>query len=223
MYIKLKITITGIQITNKSLQRGKSCFSSLKINTRNKNTKINVYFMFIWNCFYITCSNFRKERFRVKRSALYVVIVLLIITRGGWLRYRNFQPVVRTKHILPLYELYAHKQTLSPFFFLTFNQLITYTAILTLLVTFIVALGVTRRCRLSWLTNSALVYEPKCGDRGEVAGSQPMSAAVNMSPNNSIFDLWRRIFNLVSLWWNQLVELHYAEDEMEDVYIEILF
>jgi hypothetical protein len=23
--------------------------------------------------------------------------------------------------------------------------------------------GVTKRCRLSWLTNSALVYEPKCG------------------------------------------------------------
>jgi hypothetical protein len=23
--------------------------------------------------------------------------------------------------------------------------------------------GFTKRCRLSWLTNSALVYEPKCG------------------------------------------------------------
>jgi hypothetical protein len=23
--------------------------------------------------------------------------------------------------------------------------------------------GVTKRCRQSWLTNSALVYEPKCG------------------------------------------------------------
>jgi hypothetical protein len=28
---------------------------------------------------------------------------------------------------------------------------------------------VTMRCRLSWLTTSALVYEPKCGGRGEVA------------------------------------------------------
>jgi hypothetical protein len=35
--------------------------------------------------------------------------------------------------------------------------------------------GVTKRCRLSWLTNSALVYEPKCGGRGVVAGSQAMS------------------------------------------------
>jgi hypothetical protein len=25
--------------------------------------------------------------------------------------------------------------------------------------------GVTKRCRLPWLTNSALVYEPKCGGR----------------------------------------------------------
>ncbi len=40
--------------------------------------------------------------------------------------------------------------------------------------------GVTKRCRLSWLTNSALVYEPKC--RGIGRGSQPMSAAVHMEP-----------------------------------------
>jgi hypothetical protein len=32
-----------------------------------------------------------------------------------------------------------------------------------------------RICRLSWLTNSALVYEPKCGGSGVVAGSQPIS------------------------------------------------
>ncbi len=32
---------------------------------------------------------------------------------------------------------------------------------------------VTKRCRLSWLTNSVLVYEPKCGGRGAVRGSQP--------------------------------------------------
>jgi hypothetical protein len=30
--------------------------------------------------------------------------------------------------------------------------------------------GVTKRCRLSWLINSALVYEPKCGGRGELRG-----------------------------------------------------
>jgi hypothetical protein len=28
--------------------------------------------------------------------------------------------------------------------------------------------GVTKRCRLSWLTNSALLYNPKCGGRGEL-------------------------------------------------------
>jgi hypothetical protein len=37
--------------------------------------------------------------------------------------------------------------------------------------------GVTKRCRLSWLTSIALVYESKCGGMGVVAGSQPMSAA----------------------------------------------
>jgi hypothetical protein len=30
--------------------------------------------------------------------------------------------------------------------------------------------GVTKKCRLSWLTNSAVVYEPKCWGRGGVAG-----------------------------------------------------
>ncbi len=30
--------------------------------------------------------------------------------------------------------------------------------------------SVTKRCRLSWLTNSALVYEPKSGGWGRVAG-----------------------------------------------------
>ncbi len=28
--------------------------------------------------------------------------------------------------------------------------------------------GVTKKCRLSWLPNIALVYEPKCGGRGEL-------------------------------------------------------
>jgi hypothetical protein len=44
-------------------------------------------------------------------------------------------------------------------------------------------LGVTKRCRLSWLTYSVLVYEPKCGGSGGVAGSQPVSTAVHRSPN----------------------------------------
>ncbi len=48
--------------------------------------------------------------------------------------------------------------------------------------------GITNRCRLSWLTNSALFYEPKCGGMGVrgggVAGSQPMSTAVHLGPKN---------------------------------------
>jgi hypothetical protein len=42
---------------------------------------------------------------------------------------------------------------------------------------------VTKRCRLSLLTNSALVYESQCeGDGGGmVAGSQPMSTAAHIT------------------------------------------
>ncbi len=55
--------------------------------------------------------------------------------------------------------------------------------------------GVTKSCRLFWLTNIANIYEPKCGWRGEVAGSQLMNTAVHRSSNkfwrsNSIFNLW---------------------------------
>ncbi len=58
--------------------------------------------------------------------------------------------------------------------------------------------GVTKRCRLSWLTSSVLVYEPKCGGMRGVAGSQPTSTAVYRSPNklwrsNSIFNLCCRV------------------------------
>ena len=47
--------------------------------------------------------------------------------------------------------------------------------------------GVTKRCYLSWLTNRALVYEPKCGGTGGIAGSQPMSTAVH----RSLIKIWR--------------------------------
>ncbi len=41
--------------------------------------------------------------------------------------------------------------------------------------------GITKRCRLSWLSNSALVFGSIYGGRGEgFVGSQPMSTAVHM-------------------------------------------
>ncbi len=50
-----------------------------------------------------------------------------------------------------------------------------------------------KRCRLSWLTNSALLYEPKYWVLYEpkywgvgVAGSQPMSTAVHMEPKYTL-------------------------------------
>ncbi len=43
-----------------------------------------------------------------------------------------------------------------------------YTVYTLCLITF--TQGFTKRCRLSWLTNSALVYEPKSGGEGELRG-----------------------------------------------------
>ncbi len=37
--------------------------------------------------------------------------------------------------------------------------------------------GVTKRCRLSWLTNSALVYEHKCGGEGLRVSANEYSCA----------------------------------------------
>ncbi len=52
--------------------------------------------------------------------------------------------------------------------------------------------GVTKRCRLSWLTNGALVMSP---NEGGGVGGLPMSTAEHMEPNklwrsSSIFNLW---------------------------------
>ncbi len=53
--------------------------------------------------------------------------------------------------------------------------------------------GVTKRCRPSWLTNSALLYEPKCGGWGLLGLSQWVQLCT-WSPNK----LWRSnsMFNL---------------------------
>ncbi len=40
--------------------------------------------------------------------------------------------------------------------------------------------GVTKRCRLSWLTNGALVYEPKCGACGVSAIRPNTGAQINV-------------------------------------------
>ncbi len=48
--------------------------------------------------------------------------------------------------------------------------------------------GVIKRCRLSWLTNRALVNEPKCGGRGTwgVAGSQQQYSLFQFSQPASV-------------------------------------
>jgi hypothetical protein len=60
--------------------------------------------------------------------------------------------------------------------------------------------GVIKRCRLSWWTNSALVYESKCrgkGGGGCGVSSSEYSHYVTRRPNklwisNSIFNLWTK-------------------------------
>jgi hypothetical protein len=51
--------------------------------------------------------------------------------------------------------------------------------------------GFTKRCRLSWLTNSALVYEPKWA-----GGSCRVSANEHRSPNK----LWSSTCSIFNLW-----------------------
>jgi hypothetical protein len=41
------------------------------------------------------------------------------------------------------------------------------------------ARGFTKRCRLSWLTNSSLVYEPKCGGGGDARSQLYTGAQIN--------------------------------------------
>ncbi len=63
--------------------------------------------------------------------------------------------------------------------------------------------GVTKRCRLSWLTNRSKM---RVGEGG-VAGSQPMSTDVHRSPKklwryNSIFKLW--FYNTVWFYFSAM-------------------
>ncbi len=55
--------------------------------------------------------------------------------------------------------------------------------------------GVTKKCRLSWLTNTALLYEPKGGERGELRALSLWvqlytGAQINFWISNSVFNLW---------------------------------
>jgi hypothetical protein len=72
--------------------------------------------------------------------------------------------VFKRVHILIYYRLYKFK-----------SRLITNSSNVT------GREGVTKKRRLPCLTNSALVYEPKCGGRG-FARYQPMSTAVHTQP-----------------------------------------
>ncbi len=66
-----------------------------------------------------------------------------------------------------------------------------------LLSLFRLSQGVTKRCRLSWLANSSLVYERKCGGgmRGLSQWAQLWTwSPINLWWSNSIFNLWSLLF-----------------------------
>jgi hypothetical protein len=46
--------------------------------------------------------------------------------------------------------------------------------------------GATNRCCLSWLTNSALVYEPKCGGEGGSCGVSANEYSCTQEPKESL-------------------------------------
>jgi len=67
-------------------------------------------------------------------------------------------------------------------------------------------LWVTKRCRLSWLTHSALVYEPECRGKGAVAGvlaNEYSCAQCKWSPNK----LWRTKSILTTMYMYPLLRL----------------
>jgi hypothetical protein len=74
--------------------------------------------------------------------------------------------------------------------------------------------GVTKRCRLSWLTNSALVYEPNAGGWGRVCGisANEHSCAHGAQIN---FGNITPLFNLCSLLsskrWMDVWDVHYLK------------
>ncbi len=77
--------------------------------------------------------------------------------------------------------------------------------------------GVTKRCRLSWLTKIAPSYmSPKWGEGG-VAESQPMSTAVHRSPDK----LWRSK-NIFNLWRNRTASnLCTFQPELVDLFTQL--
>ncbi len=87
----------------------------------------------------------------------------------------EFKKSIRDKKLRDLPDLIT-KRDMRDIFFVVFHTSVPKTSLMS------ADQGVTKRCRLSWLTKSALVYEPNGCGGGGVAGSQPMSAAVQTEP-----------------------------------------
>jgi hypothetical protein len=59
--------------------------------------------------------------------------------------------------------------------------------------------GVTKKCRLSLLTNGALVYEPKCGGGGGFRRQLYTWSPYKLWRSNSISNLWGRHISLFDI------------------------
>ncbi len=66
-----------------------------------------------------------------------------------------------------------------------------------------VSQGVTKKCRLSWLTNSALVYEPKWGVSANEYRSCAHGAQINFGDLTTFFSLMRQADNYLEVTWGE--------------------
>jgi hypothetical protein len=83
--------------------------------------------------------------------ATLLVFIVLVVTLFGWTGYAYFYPHTWSGQLLIKVILPAHTRQIGKEQYLC------------TVVSIPVTQGVTMRCRLSWLTTSALVNEPKCG------------------------------------------------------------
>ncbi len=95
---------------------------------------------------------------------------LLVVTKVRF-RICNCLVCIRNTYLQPYYFV---NNTATQLFFLPLHS-----KSFSSLVCFSCCQGVTKRCRLSWLTNNALVCEIKCGRMGGGGGFQQMSHGPN--------------------------------------------
>jgi hypothetical protein len=96
-------------------------------------------------------------------------------------------------------------------------------SILYYLFTFLLAeQGVTKRCRLTWLTNSALVYDPKCGGGGSCGDTAYTGAQINFGDLTPYLTLCCRVIAVGSGEGDLLAVSLELPDDCHDKHVEPL-